>query len=137
MWFFLLLTGVTACFQAAPLIFGRQSATVTITEIYSPRECRSRRSLLHGPKFRSAKSTFPGKYCGVIFSDHGSFVLPQSDRMNLFRTPREELYDALSVDCTYRIVVAGYGPRLSRGLKARNIGNRTLLSANPVGECPL
>ena len=136
LWILAALLGLTTAFQATPLVFGRQTATVTITDNYAPRECRRHRSLLHGPKHRSTASGFPGMYCGLIMTDHGSFVLPQSGRFNLFRTSREELFDILSTGCTYKVVVAGYGPRLKRGYSARNIGNRTLLSATPVGACP-
>lgn len=131
----IVLTVVALASEAIPQLLGRQTATVTIIEILAPRDCRQNRSVLKGPKHRSEPSGFPGLYCGLVFTDHGSFALPQSSRFDLFQTPREALYDILQAGCRFEVIVAGSGPPLERGAMARNKGNKTLISARPVGDC--
>lgn len=134
-WVVLIIVGLMASLRVAPIIFGKQTIIVDITENYSPRECRKRRSLIYGPKFRSSPSGFRGVYCGLVSTDHGSFILPQSSRFKLFGASREVLFDVLSVGCSYKVVVAGYAPKLAKGNLTRNRGHNTLLSATPVGDC--
>ena len=90
---------------------------------------------MQGPKHRSEEPRYPSRYCGVVISDHGSFELPLTMRLPLYRTRRESLFDKLVTGCRYRIVVAGLGPRLEPGMPPSLSRNRTLLSAIPIGEC--
>lgn len=134
-----LLTAMTAT-MAMPLLADRQTATVIIEKNFSPRSCRAHASLFHGSKERSDKSGFPDLYCGFVSTDHGSFALPQSTRLDFFGSffvsTREQLFDLLHEGCPYRVVVSGPGMELSPGQPA--IGyNKTLLSAEPVGACAL
>jgi hypothetical protein len=130
---FAILTGITLSF---PTFFNRQTITVTITNNFSPRECRSRRSLFAGPKFRSERSGFPGLYCGAVTTDHGSFELPKSQRFgSLFSGSRENLFDLLNVGCTYEVTLGGFGHDLSEGRMSSTGRNRTLLKLIPMGEC--
>jgi hypothetical protein len=69
-------------------------------------------------------------------SDHGSFELPQTTWISLFRTPREALYDGLATGCKFRIVVFGPGFELEMGQGMTN-RNRTLVRAEPLGGCDI
>lgn len=131
------LMGLMVGVQAAPILFAQQTVTVTITGIYAPRECRKIRSLIQGRRHRSEDGGMLGRYCGLIGSDHGSFILPQSERLRLFASHRETLYDQLMVGCTYEIVVAGYGKPLAEGRPMTNRAMPTLLSVSSASQCTI
>ena len=125
-----------ASVQVLPSLFIRQTEIVTITGIDAARECRSRRAYKIWPEFRSSIPRHRGDYCGLIMSDHGSFELPQTTWISLFRTPREALYDGLATGCKFRIVVVGPGFELEKGQGMTN-RNRTLVRAESLGGCDI
>ncbi len=129
------LMGLVVSIQAAPILFAQQTVTVTITGIYAPRECRRDRSLIQGRRHRSEGGGGLGRYCGLIGSDHGSFQLPQSERLRFFAPHREALFDQLMVGCTYEIVVAGYGERLAEGRPMTTRAMPTLLRVSTASQC--
>lgn len=125
---------VMASLMVLPSLFIRQMEVVTIIEIDTARECRSRGTYKIWQKFRSNKTQNSSNYCGSIMSDHGSFDLPETTWLHLFGTPREALHDGLIVGCNYRIIVVGPGLALEKGRNMSN-HNRTLKSAVPLGDC--
>lgn len=131
--FCILLAGV----QVVPSIFIRQTEIVTITRVDAARECRSRRAYKIWPKYRSSIPQNSIEFCGLIMSDHGSFELPETTWISLFRVSREDFFDGLVEGCRYRILVTGPGLELAEG---RGTGmsnrNRTLRRLDPLGDCP-
>ena len=132
----MLILGVVAGSQAAELVIGRQTVSAIILELELPRVCRDKRSRIQGPKHRSGRSGFPGKYCGLVLTDHGSFALPQSARFSLFQESRESLFDGLIEGCRFQLLLAGYGPDLEEGAAFSTVTNKTLLRADVIGPCP-
>ena len=117
----------------------RQTETVMITSKSVARTCRSDREF---PGIRRHRSSGPTagspwlEYCGIVRSDHGSFILPETTWLPWFGPNREELYDLLTVGCRYLVVVSGPGTALHPG-EWVSTQNRVLQSAIPVGECEI
>lgn len=128
------LTLFTAAVILPPLLI-RQTETVTITRIDAARECRSRKSLKIFPKYRSETPMEPIEYCGVVFSDHGTFVLPESIFFPWFGPTRKTLFDSLAEGCRYTVTVVGPGLALEEGRDGMSNRNRTLQRLTPVVGC--
>lgn len=110
----------------------------TVTRIDAPRSCRSDRHGLFGPKQRDWVPEFRFVYCGMIYTDHGSVLLPESNRLIFGRHSREALHDSLRERCTYSLRVHGWGFPLAPGAlpMGQVQGSKTLWSAAPLGPCP-
>ena len=126
----ILMTGISVI----PSIVIRQTEIVIITRVDAARECRSRRTYRIWPKYRSSIPQSSPEYCGLIMTDHGSIVLPETTWIGLFGGSREDLFDGLVEGCRYRIVVSGPGIALAEGRNMSN-SNRTLRSIRPLGDC--
>ena len=92
----------------------RRIEFITIQMIDTPRTCVSQRStgrirIFEGDRQRSSvpRQSF-GLYCGYIFTNHGSFLLPESNSWAFWNDTRKSLVDQLKVGCTYEATIVGY-----------------------------
>ena len=124
------------CMMVAPSILIRQTEVVTISKVDAPRECRSRTAYRVFEKYRSGVPQSSVAYCGLIWSDHGTFALPETTWFPSYLPSREALYDQLRVGCTYEVVVVGPGRALDKahGNRLSN-SNRTLRRAVVMAGC--
>lgn len=126
--------GLMSVVMIVPEILIRQTAVVTVESIYAARECRSRDSRFFGPRFRSSDPEYPGGYCGIVITDHGSFELPETTWLPTFGRSREALFDLFEIGCSYEVTVVGPGIKLSEGRMSSN-HNMTVRYVTPLGEC--
>lgn len=134
-----ILFSLLICLMVSYLMFPRLFLQAEIEAVViasdSPASCRSRSSILLGPKQRSSTPRTRAEYCGYITTDHGSLFLPESSRLQLFSKSREELHGQLASGCRYTFTVYGYGeiPQKQRGIFNR--GRRKILDVQPVDQC--
>lgn len=104
---------------------GTQNLIVKIEWNDAARECVSKRRKFISNKYRSSvpKNSL-GFYCGIIKSDHGAFLLPESNAF--FSAKRSDLYDVISEGCTYQIKITGFDDDLHFGKRAANYGLKTV-----------
>jgi hypothetical protein len=118
-------------------VVGRQTVEATVTRLDAPRSCRARSIPFVAMRQRSEAPRSPFGYCGIVMTDHGSFILPETNRplSALGFAARETLHDALQEGCRFELTVSGWGDPLTPGAPARNEGNRTLRRAELAGPC--
>lgn len=126
-WIFLAITAAIAVFTTYFDMTGRQEISVLVKQIDAARECRIRRQVLQGPRYRSSRPKHAiGGYCGYVFTDHGAFHLPQSGAWFLGAGAREEIFDALKENCTFDVVVFGAGMEARPGNPVTNYRAKTI-----------
>lgn len=115
----------------------RRIEFVTIQMIDTPRTCVSRRPtgrirILEEYRQRSSvpRESF-WLYCGYIRTNHGSFLLPESNSWAFWNDTRESLVDQLKVGCTYAATVVGH----YKGFADRQPPINTILSIRRNQDC--
>ena len=130
-----ILIPISLVAAAQPLI-GRQTVVAEIRFVDAPRTCRDGglRPILG--RHRSAPPHQTGwLWCGLVMTDHGAFVLPESGLFTAGDGRREAMVDALRAGCTYRLTVAGFGRALAPGQILVTQGHKTLVRLEPLGPC--
>lgn len=120
------------------LFVGWQTVAATITRLDAPRSCRSDRRALFGPKRRDWAPEASVAYCGIVYTDQGSFQLPETNRLIPAPLSRETLHDLLREGCRYDLQIYGYGFDLGPDALSSSDtqGTKTLWDAEPAGPCP-
>jgi hypothetical protein len=126
----------TSLFVAVEPLFGRQTVVAKVTLVDTPRSCRDGSGRLHARHRSSVPAQTGWLWCGLVDSDHGAFVLPDSGVFTSGNGRREAMVDALREGCSYRITVAGYGQALAPGQPPVSHGHKTLVRLEQVGPCP-
>lgn len=117
-------------------LYGKQTVEATVTLADAPRTCRGRLLRLAFKPYRSSAPIHTGWiYCGLVLTDYGAFVLPESGLFTAGSGPREAFVDALKPGCRYRLTVAGFGQTLAPGKAPASHGHKTLTALTPLGPC--
>jgi len=132
---FVAVVALMTAFFVAPQVLLTQEIDVTITKVDAPSTCRKRSSVLFGPRQRSTKPIESVLFCGHISTDYGNLFLPESSRFTLPKRSREYLSSAIQIGCSYRIIVTGYGPNISKGSGFSNQGKRLIKTVGPKISC--
>ncbi len=119
--------------MAAEPLFGRQTLVVEIEWIDAVEEC----SGSGGKAIFNSRSDAPTRsgdsYCGFIQTSHGLIQLPEDSFLS--QGPRKEMLHILRENCSFEIIVAGYGLDLYEGQPRHNRDPKTLRSIERVFEC--
>lgn len=95
----------------------RHDVTVTIHDINLPVNCsRATVGLLgrHANERDFVPEDGDSFFCGLVWTDHGPFRLPESRAMPFVQTDRATLIAALKVGCTYKVRIVETATRPNR-----------------------
>ncbi|MGL5009452.1 MAG: hypothetical protein ACRC6I_06185 [Paracoccaceae bacterium] len=101
-------------------------------------DCVSRRSKLFGAAYRSeVPSHAVLAYCGIIRTDHGGFLLPETRFLwRLGVEERSVLDQRLTENSCYAVRAFGFGDTPRRGDAVATRGNWEILSVVDEVDCP-
>ncbi len=104
-------------------VFRAYKTEIAVEKVAAARSCRSHRPrrtvLFNRPRERSGETDVQMTFCGVILTDGGIYLLPDSADVitTLADQRREDIYDSLSSGCRYLVRIRGGGPRVTAGDK--------------------
>jgi len=90
-------------------LLGSYNETFTVQKNDAARECREHRSTFRRKfKSESTNQSF-GHYCGLIFTDRGWYLLPQTGRDYFLNDSRPEMDKILEPGCRVTAKIIGRG----------------------------
>ena len=102
--------------------FDRHTLTVEVIEAAVPAVCqRDRRGLLG--RVPAKRDFVPADadhdYCGLVWTDHGPFKLPQTGALPIIQDSRAAILSQLREGCSFRVAVIGTGLRPTQDSQQR------------------